>query len=68
MSQSNPLSLHVPEPTGRPGCMTDFTYLHIAAAGSVRRPAAMTTCRWETDMQYDTLIRNALIIDGSNSR
>jgi 2-oxoisovalerate dehydrogenase E1 component alpha subunit len=38
MSQSNPLSLHVPEPTGRPGCMTDFSYLHVAAAGTVRRP------------------------------
>ena len=38
ISQSNPLSLHVPEPTGRPGCMTDFSYLHVAAAGAVRRP------------------------------
>ncbi|WP_306397724.1 3-methyl-2-oxobutanoate dehydrogenase (2-methylpropanoyl-transferring) subunit alpha [Telluria beijingensis] len=38
MSQSNPLSLHVPEPTGRPGCKTDFTYLQVSPAGSVRRP------------------------------
>lgn len=37
-SQSNPLSLHVPEPTGRPGCNTDFSYLHVAPAGAVRRP------------------------------
>ncbi len=38
MSQSKPLSLHVPEPTGRPGCKTDFSYLHISAPGAVRRP------------------------------
>jgi 2-oxoisovalerate dehydrogenase E1 component alpha subunit len=38
MSQSNPLSLHVPEPTGRPGCKTDFSYLHVTPAGTVRRP------------------------------
>jgi 2-oxoisovalerate dehydrogenase E1 component alpha subunit len=39
MSQSKPLSLHVPEPTGRPGCTTDFSYLQLSAAGAVRRPA-----------------------------
>ena len=38
MSQSQPLSLHVPEPTGRPGCKTDFSYLQVSPAGSVRRP------------------------------
>ena len=38
MSQGNPLSLHVPEPTGRPGCKTDFSYLQLSAAGEVRRP------------------------------
>jgi 2-oxoisovalerate dehydrogenase E1 component alpha subunit len=38
MSQSQPLSLHVPEPTGRPGCKTDFSYLQITPAGSVGRP------------------------------
>ena len=38
MSQSMPLSLHVPEPTGRPGCKTDFSYLRLSAAGEVRRP------------------------------
>ncbi|WP_049020505.1 2-oxoisovalerate dehydrogenase, partial [Burkholderia cenocepacia] len=26
MSLSEPLRLHVPEPTGRPGCKTDFSY------------------------------------------
>jgi 2-oxoisovalerate dehydrogenase E1 component alpha subunit len=38
MSQRQPLSLHVPEPTGRPGCKTDFSYLRITPAGSVPRP------------------------------
>ncbi|MDE2368533.1 MAG: 3-methyl-2-oxobutanoate dehydrogenase (2-methylpropanoyl-transferring) subunit alpha [Burkholderiales bacterium] len=34
-----PLRLHVPEPTGRPGCATDFSYLHVSAAGAVPKPA-----------------------------
>jgi 2-oxoisovalerate dehydrogenase E1 component alpha subunit len=33
-----PLHLHVPEPSGRPGRSTDFSYLHLSAAGEVRRP------------------------------
>ena len=32
------LRLNVPEPTGRPGRATDFSYLHLSAAGAVRRP------------------------------
>ena len=38
MSLYEPLRLHVPEPTGRPGCRTDFSYLHLSPAGSVRKP------------------------------
>jgi len=38
MSQCKPLTLHVPEPSGRPGHETDFSYLHLAAASAVRRP------------------------------
>ena len=34
-----PLHLHVPEPTGRPGQSTDFSYLRASAAGEVPRPA-----------------------------
>ena len=34
-----PLNLHVPEPTGRPGQSTDFSYLRVSAAGEVPRPA-----------------------------
>ena len=37
--QAHPaLRLHVPEPSGRPGCETDFSYLHLSPAGAVRRP------------------------------
>ena len=33
-----PLKLHVPEPSARPGQATDFSYLHVSAAGEVPRP------------------------------
>jgi 2-oxoisovalerate dehydrogenase E1 component alpha subunit len=35
---SSTLRLHVPEPTGRPGHGTDFSYLHASPAGAVPRP------------------------------
>ncbi|WP_025917961.1 3-methyl-2-oxobutanoate dehydrogenase (2-methylpropanoyl-transferring) subunit alpha [Herminiimonas sp. CN] len=38
MHQNEPLRLHVPEPTGRPGHATDFSYLHVSPAGAARRP------------------------------
>src|ERR1700758_3687587 len=38
MSKGEPLRLHVPEPTGRPGRATDFSYLRLSPAGAVRRP------------------------------
>jgi 2-oxoisovalerate dehydrogenase E1 component alpha subunit len=34
-----PLRLHVPEPSGRPGNATDFSYLRLSPAGEVRKPA-----------------------------
>jgi 2-oxoisovalerate dehydrogenase E1 component alpha subunit len=34
-----PLKLNVPEPSGRPGQATDFSYLHVSPAGTARRPA-----------------------------
>lgn len=37
-----PLRLHVPEPTGRPGQHTDFSYLHVTPAGATRRPPVDT--------------------------
>jgi 2-oxoisovalerate dehydrogenase E1 component alpha subunit len=56
MSQSKPLSLHVPEPTGRPGCKTDFSYLHVSAAGAVRRPP-IDVLPSETSDLASTMIR-----------
>ena len=39
MKQSSlPLHLHVPEPSGRPGHGTDFSYLRVSPAGAVRKP------------------------------
>ncbi|PWB33529.1 3-methyl-2-oxobutanoate dehydrogenase (2-methylpropanoyl-transferring) subunit alpha [Pseudomonas sp. SDI] len=38
MNEYAPLRLHVPEPTGRPGCQTDFSYLRLTDAGQVRKP------------------------------
>lgn len=39
MNDYAPLQLHVPEPSGRPGRKTDFSYLHLHPAGSMRKPA-----------------------------
>ena len=36
--QGEALRLHVPEPSGRPGHGTDFSYLRLAPAGQARRP------------------------------
>ena len=33
-----PLHLHVPEPSGRPGHGTDFSYVRVSPAGAVRKP------------------------------
>jgi 2-oxoisovalerate dehydrogenase E1 component alpha subunit len=51
-----PLRLHVPEPTGRPGQHTDFSYLHLSAAGDVRRPAVSVSPADTSDLAY-TLVR-----------
>src|SRR6185437_8668974 len=37
-TSGKPLHLHVPEPSGRPGYHTDFSYLQVSPAGAVRRP------------------------------
>jgi 2-oxoisovalerate dehydrogenase E1 component alpha subunit len=47
-----PLRLHVPEPSGRPGCQTDFSYLHLSPAGNVRRPPVDTTPVDTSDLAY----------------
>ncbi|QEA13211.1 thiamine pyrophosphate-dependent enzyme [Comamonas flocculans] len=39
MTSPAALRLHIPEPTGRPGGTTDFSYLLLSEAGEVPRPA-----------------------------
>jgi 2-oxoisovalerate dehydrogenase E1 component alpha subunit len=56
MSEPQALRLHVPEPSGRPGCSTDFSYLHVSAAGTVRRPPVDTPHFDTADLAY-SLIR-----------
>lgn len=56
MRQNIPLRLHVPEPSGRPGHATDFSYLRLADAGAVRKPPLDTSATDTTDMAY-TLVR-----------
>lgn len=36
MKSHQPLRLHVPEPSARPGHETNFAYLHLAPAGAAR--------------------------------
>ncbi|MDM0083420.1 3-methyl-2-oxobutanoate dehydrogenase (2-methylpropanoyl-transferring) subunit alpha [Variovorax sp. J31P179] len=56
MSQGAPLHLHVPEPTGRPGHETDFSYLHLSRAGEVRKPPIDASPNDTIDLAY-TLVR-----------
>ena len=55
-SQPQPLRLHVPEPTGRPGEHTDFSYLRLSKAGEVRRPPLDVAPAATGDLAY-TLVR-----------
>jgi len=56
MKDKQVLRLHVPEPSGRPGDKTDFTYLHLSPAGVVRRPPVDATPSSTSDLAY-SLIR-----------
>ncbi len=38
MTEHSPLSLHIPEPRGRPGERPDFSDMRFSAAGEARRP------------------------------
>ncbi|MBK6006893.1 3-methyl-2-oxobutanoate dehydrogenase (2-methylpropanoyl-transferring) subunit alpha [Ramlibacter ginsenosidimutans] len=55
MSERPPLRLHVPEPSGRPGHATDFSYLHLSEAGTVRRPPIDTSHFDTQDLAYDLI-------------
>ena len=50
MTEHPALRLHVPEPTGRPGHKTDFSYLSISPAGAVRRPPTDTPAADTADL------------------
>jgi 2-oxoisovalerate dehydrogenase E1 component alpha subunit len=63
MSESPTLRLHVPEPTGRPGRHTDFSYLQLSPAGKVRRPPVDTRPVETSDIAYE-LVR---VLDESGS-
>jgi 2-oxoisovalerate dehydrogenase E1 component alpha subunit len=56
MPQRKPLHLHVPEPTGRPGHDTDFSYLPLSAAGAKRRPPVDVAAAQTNDLAF-ALIR-----------
>ena len=52
MTQHQALRLHVPEPSGRPGCETDFSYLHVSPAGAVRKPPVDTSAVDTRDLTF----------------
>ncbi len=56
MNEYAPLRLHVPEPTGRPGCQTDFSYLRLNDAGQARKPAIDVDAADTADLSY-SLVR-----------
>lgn len=56
MSLYEPLRLHVPEPTGRPGRRTDFSYLRLAPAGAARKPPIDVTAIDTSELAY-SLVR-----------
>jgi 2-oxoisovalerate dehydrogenase E1 component alpha subunit len=56
MSRTEPLRLHVPEPTGRPGRTTDFSYLRLSPAGVMRKPPIDVAPMDTRDLAY-SLIR-----------
>jgi 2-oxoisovalerate dehydrogenase E1 component alpha subunit len=52
MNEQRTLRLHVPEPAGRPGQHTDFSYLHLSPAGAARQPPLDTTSLATEDLAY----------------
>lgn len=56
MRQTPPLKLHVPEPSGRPGHASDFSYLQLSEAGEVRKPELDISYKENTDLAF-SLIR-----------
>jgi 2-oxoisovalerate dehydrogenase E1 component alpha subunit len=52
MPRFAPLRLHVPEPSGRPGRETDFSYLHLWPAGTAQRPPVDASPEHTTELAY----------------
>ncbi len=55
MPGAAPLRLHVPEPTGRPGHDTDFSYLPLSEAGAVRRPDVDVAAAQTSDLAFELI-------------
>ena len=55
MPGAAPLRLHVPEPTGRPGHDTDFSYIPLSEAGSVRRPPVDVAAADTADLAFELI-------------
>jgi len=52
MSNSSPLSLHVPEPISRPGDTPNFDYISVPEAGETRRPDVNSTPEKMHDLAF----------------
>lgn len=52
MKQDHALRMHVPEPSGRPGEHTDFSYLRLEPAGAAPRPPVDATAADTTNLAY----------------
>jgi 2-oxoisovalerate dehydrogenase E1 component alpha subunit len=53
VNESQKLSLHVPEPSSRPGDQPDFSYLKVPPAGSARRPELDCPSEDMHDLAFD---------------
>ena len=56
MTSHEPLRLHVPEPSARPGFETNFSYLHLSPAGAARRPPVDVQPAQTSDLAF-SLVR-----------
>lgn len=50
-----PLSLHIPQPTARPGEAPDFSWLEIPPAGQARQPAVDAPAAEMRDLAFDLI-------------
>ncbi len=55
MTETTPLSLHVPEPAVRPGGQPDFSNVNIPAAGAVPRPELDAAPETMRDLAYSII-------------